>query len=83
MDYVCHYDSPLGGITLLSDGEVLTGLWFDQQKYFPEGLDRCCEKRNLSIFDETCCWLDIYFSCRKPEFTPCLSMQSTDSPWNI
>ena len=34
MDFVSHYDSPLGGMTLASDGEALIGLWFDDQKYF-------------------------------------------------
>ena len=34
MEYIHHYHSPLGGITMASDGEVLTGLWFDGQKYF-------------------------------------------------
>ena len=29
---VCHYNSPLGGITLACDEEGLTGLWFDGQK---------------------------------------------------
>ena len=33
-DYVYHYLSPLGGITLSSNGTELTGLWFDGQKYF-------------------------------------------------
>ena len=28
MEYTAHYDSPLGGITLASDGRALTGLWF-------------------------------------------------------
>ena len=28
MNYTAHYDSPLGGITLASDGRALTGLWF-------------------------------------------------------
>ena len=31
MKYRSHYDSPLGGITLGSDGKALTGLWFDGQ----------------------------------------------------
>ena len=31
MEYTHHYDSPLGGITLASDGNALTGLWFDGQ----------------------------------------------------
>ena len=38
MDYINHYDSPLGGITLASDGTALTGLWFDDQKYFGDTL---------------------------------------------
>ena len=32
MDYSYHFISPLGGITLASDGDALTGLWFDGQK---------------------------------------------------
>ena len=35
---ICHYNSPLGGITLASDEEGLTGLWFDGQKYFGSGI---------------------------------------------
>lgn len=31
MTYTYHYDSPLGGITLSSNGTELTGLWFDGQ----------------------------------------------------
>ena len=38
MNNIFHYTSPLGGITLASDGEALTGLWFDGQKYFPHKL---------------------------------------------
>ena len=34
MTYIGHYTSPLGGITLSSDGTAITGLWFDGQKYF-------------------------------------------------
>ena len=40
MEYIHHYDSPLGGITMASDGKALTGLWFDGQKYFADGLDK-------------------------------------------
>ena len=32
MQYIDTYSSPLGGITMASDGESLTGLWFDGQK---------------------------------------------------
>ena len=33
MQYTATYHSPLGGITLSSDGEHLCGLWFDGGKY--------------------------------------------------
>lgn len=75
-----HYDSPLGGITLASDGKALTGLWFDGQKYFGSSLDN---EENLSdhcqnagsIIDQTLQWLDIYFSGKEPEFTPPLNIE--------
>ena len=38
MLYTCFYKSPLGGITMASDGNALTGLWFDGQKYFAEDI---------------------------------------------
>ena len=34
MIYTCEYASPLGAMTLASDGEALTGLWFNGQKHF-------------------------------------------------
>ena len=77
MEYICRYSSPLGGITLTSDGEALTGLWFDGQKYYAETLDKEHEDNGLPIFRETAKWLDIYFSGRDPGFTPRLKMNTT------
>lgn len=77
MEYTHHYDSPLGGITLASDGEALTGLWFDGQKYFGEALGKEHEQRNLPVFELADKWLDIYFSGKAPDFTPPLSMKAT------
>lgn len=77
MTYIYHYHSPLGGITLSSNGTKLTGLWFDGQKYFGDTLGKEYEEKNLPIFDETACWLDIYFSGKSPDFTPSLSMETT------
>ncbi len=73
MDYTCHYDSPLGGITLSSDGEALTGLWFDGQKYFADTLDTEHVEKRLPVFDEAVRWLDLYFGGEVPDFTPELS----------
>ena len=77
MDYNWHYDSPLGGITLASDGEALTGLWFDGQIYFADTMSEDAKKEELPIFVQTCHWLDSYFSGKEPDFTPRLKMNTT------
>lgn len=86
MDYTHHYDSPLGGITLASDGDALIGLWFDGQKYFADTLNETPEEKMLPVFEETDRWLDIYFSGKAPDFTPKLSMRTTafrKTVWDI
>ncbi len=75
MEYTHHYTSPLGGITMASDGLALTGLWFDGQKYFAGTLDSAHEEAMLPVFEKASAWLDIYFSGRDPGFTPPLSMR--------
>jgi len=77
MEYLSHYTSPLGGITLSSDGRALTGLWFDGQKYFGAGLPEERQEKDLPIFDQTAQWLDLYFSGKDPGFTPALHMRTT------
>ena len=77
MDYTWHYDSPLGGITLASDGEALTGLWFDGQRHFGAALHGAQEEKPLPILEEAVKWLDLYFSGKDPGFTPKLSLCST------
>lgn len=77
MEYTHHYHSPLGGITLASDGESLTGLWFDGQKYFLDTLCKEHEERELPVFEQTAQWLDLYFSGTAPSFTPPLNPKVT------
>ena len=77
MDYINHYDSPLGGITLAADGTALTGLWFDDQKYFGDTLTEEYEEKDLPVFAKAAEWLDIYFSGKDPGFIPPLSMRTT------
>ena len=86
MDYTYHYDSPLGKITLASDGNALTGLWFDGQKYFADTLENEYEDKRLPVFDQTLAWLDLYFAGKNPDFTPPLRMKTTEfrkSVWEI
>ena len=72
-----HYQSPLGGITISSDGSALTGLWFDGQKYFASTLSADYKTKDLPVFTEAKRWLDIYFSGREPDFTPPLSLNGS------
>lgn len=77
MEYIYHYKSNLGGITMASDGEKLMGLWFDGQKYFADTIGKDYIEENLPIFKETSTWLDIYFGGKIPDFTPELSIKNT------
>ena len=75
--YICHYASPLGDILLAADGEALTGLWFDGQRYYADTLSSPHTERRLFVFDEAARWLDTYFSGRAPDFTPPLRPRGT------
>ena len=78
MQYTTTYQSPLGGITLAADGEALTGLWFEGQKYYALYLDKEHEEKDLPVFQQTKEWLDIYFSGRNPVFTPPMRFTGSD-----
>lgn len=78
MQYISHCKSPLGAILLAADEIGLTGLWFEEQKYFAAGLDDKCEERALPVFETAKHWLDIYFSGNEPDFTPPLHFIGTE-----
>lgn len=59
-----NYDSPLGKLTLAAEGDALTGLWLDGQKYFPEHLTG--EYRQTPVLARTADWLNRYFAGRCP-----------------
>ena len=75
MEYIHHYISFLGDITVASDGEELTGLWFDGQKYFACRHEEEHEEKQLPIFDKIDEWLDIYFHGKAPNFTPNVNLK--------
>lgn len=77
MDYIHHYQSPIGGITMASDGDALIGLWLDGQKYFADTRTPKPQEKDLPIFKLTDQWLDIYFSGKAPDFTPKIKMKTT------
>ena len=77
MQYTDKYRSPLGEITLASDGDHLTGLWFDGQKYFAATLSAEHQERELPIFEQAKEWLDSYFMGKIPSFTPPIHLEDT------
>ncbi len=78
MQYTSHYQSPIGNILLAADDTGLTGLWFEEQKYFARCLEQEHEERDLSLFKEVKHWLDIYFSGKEPDFAVPLHLKGTD-----
>lgn len=70
MYYSTNYLSPVGTLTLASDGENLAGLWLKGQKYFggtiPEPMS---ENNDLAVFTKTKDWLDKYFSKEQPKIS--------------
>lgn len=92
MQYITHYESPIGGILLAADETGLTGLWFDGQKYFAGRLDQAHlnqdkhEEKNTPVLEQAKEWLTIYFSGREPLVYPPIHMTGTPfqlSVWKI
>ncbi len=77
MDCFEQYSSPLGEITLASDGQALSGLWFQGQKHEKAGLAASAERRELPVFAEARRWLSLYFSGAEPDFCPPLAPRGT------
>lgn len=67
MYYSIKYPSPLGIITLASDGSSLAGLWIEGQKYHGATIPEAMAENNpLPVFDTAKRWLDRYFAGEKP-----------------
>lgn len=70
MFYKTGYDSPVGVLTLGSDGDNIVGLWLKGQKYFADTINE--EMRpddDLPVFRQAKSWLDGYFQHKKPEIS--------------
>ena len=67
--YSSKYESPLGELTLASDGENLLGLWLDGQKYHGSSIFESMPEKELPVFKKTKQWLDEYFAGEEPEIS--------------
>lgn len=65
MTYVTTLPSPVGPLYAASDGDSVTGLWLEGQKYFAATLEgETREAPGLPVFQQAAAWLDAYFAKR-------------------
>ena len=70
MKYLHYYESPLGRITVASDGAAVTGLWFEGQKYYGAGIPDSAMEEERPEFHRVDLWLDRYFAGEDPGTDP-------------
>ena len=73
-EFVYYYLSDIGKMTLTSDGENITGLWLEGQKYYGDIMavnspERNNKEKMLPVFKQAKRWLDMYFSGKEPDFS--------------
>ncbi|MBE6541746.1 MAG: methylated-DNA--[protein]-cysteine S-methyltransferase [Ruminococcaceae bacterium] len=86
MKYISTYASPIGKIILCSNGEFLTHLFFDGQKYSEVYLEGDATQKELPVFREASKWLDEYFCGRYPGFFSQIKLCGTPfqlSTWEL
>jgi len=86
--YSTTHPSPVGLITLASDGASLAGLWLAGQKYHGQSIpEAMAGKDDLPIFNAAKQWLDSYFAGEKPAISelPLAPIGSAfrQAVWNI
>ncbi|MDD5937964.1 MAG: methylated-DNA--[protein]-cysteine S-methyltransferase [Clostridiales bacterium] len=66
MQYLAHFESPLGEIFAVSDGASITGLWFADQTRVHVSRDQTQLRESRPVFDQLDEWLTQYFDGRDP-----------------
>lgn len=86
MQYISHYESPLGNMLLAANDRGLTGAWFEGQKYYGCGLESEYEEKEIPVFEEAKKWLNVYFSGQEPHNQVPICFVGTDfqkTVWEI
>ena len=86
MEYLCNVDSAIGRLAISGNGQALTGLWIENQKYFADTLSEEMVEEDLPVFQEAREWLSIYFFGKEPDFTPPLAPKGSEfrqAVWRI
>ena len=78
MLYYKKLASPLGEITLRSDGEALTGLWFADDKHYGAKDIAGAALADLDVFMQAEEWLAEYFAGREQKVSVPLKLQGSE-----
>lgn len=78
-EYTFFYSSPVGRLTLASNGTHITGLWKAGQKHYASTLGNGSAEKPLPVFAGAVQWLDAYFSGKDPGPRP--PLQPYGSPF--
>ena len=77
MEQIAFYESPLGRMLLVTDGEALTRLQFDDQAQLPRELFEPPRCEDLPVVRAAKTWLDRYFAGEEPGTAPQLRPRGT------
>ena len=86
MIFSCSMETPLGTMqaAAFADNDAhtgraaLCGLWFTDQKYFPQNRDNWLDTNDCPVFHNLAAWIDAYFSQKKNMPELALAPQGTD-----
>ena len=77
MQYISHYQSPVGDLLLAADETGLAGLWFEGSKYYAGCLGPEHEEADTPALKQAKEWLSVYFSGKEPGFCPPVHLDGT------
>lgn len=85
--FTSQHNTPIGRVTMASDGVALIGLWINGQKHFMAGMpSNATRQDDLQIFVRTRKWLNEYFLGHNPSISDLdLAPMGTDfqhAVWN-
>ena len=82
MKYKANYPSPIGNLTLISDGTNLTHVILEKESYYQNIKKEAKTNDNLEIFKQTKILLDKYFNKEKPNIDD-LKLKLEGTPFQI
>lgn len=67
MQVYSEYASPIGDLTIASNGEAVVGLWFAKHRYMDEALSKDAKRADDDpVLKQLANWLDAYFANKRP-----------------